>query len=112
MFNSTNIIVVFLSVAMWGLTFGGSATLLQTALAQAAGEYAVDIAIPMSATVWNLAISGGGMVGGIILDMRGAQSIPWTLFIIIIVALVVSWGAKKHGFVKSQVKYLDISEGV
>lgn len=34
--------------------------------------------------------------------MMGAQSIPWTLFIIVIIALVVSWGAKKHGFVKSK----------
>ncbi|MDA1680477.1 MFS transporter [Bacillus cereus group sp. TH152-1LC] len=91
-------IVIFLSVALWGLTFGGAATLLQTALAQAAGEEAVDIAMPMSATVWNLAIAGGGILGGIILDTLGVTFIPWTLLIIILLALLVAWGAKKHGF--------------
>lgn len=34
---SEHVAVVFGSVALWGLTFGGAATLLQTALAQAAG---------------------------------------------------------------------------
>ncbi|WP_433959222.1 MFS transporter [Cytobacillus horneckiae] len=98
---SNNVIVVFLSVGLWGLTFGGAATLLQTALAHAAGEEAVDIAIPISATVWNLAIAGGGIVGGMLLNI-GVQTIPWTLFIVVILALVVSWGANKHGFVKSK----------
>ncbi|QGQ45914.1 hypothetical protein [Metabacillus sediminilitoris] len=68
--NSENILVVFLSVSLWGLSFGGSATLLQTALAQV-----LDIAIPMSATFWNLAIA----VNGILLDTLGAQSIPWII---------------------------------
>jgi len=87
---------------LWGLSFGGAGTLLQTALARAVGEEAVDIAIPVSVTFWNLAIAGGGVVGGILLDIIGAQSIPWTLFIIVIIALVVAWGARKHGFVKSR----------
>ncbi|MFE6167463.1 MFS transporter [Viridibacillus arvi] len=99
--NSENVILVFLSIGLWGLSFGGAGTLLQTALALAAGEEAVDIAIPISATFWNLAIAGGGIVGGILLNI-GVQTIPWTLFIIVILALVVSWGAKKHGFVKSR----------
>jgi predicted MFS family arabinose efflux permease len=62
------------------------------------GEEAVDIAIPISATFWNLAIAAGGVVGGVLLNVTGAQSIPWTLFVVVLVALVVSWGAKKHGF--------------
>lgn len=96
--SSNNAIFIFISAAVWGLTFGGSATLLQTALAQAAGEEGVDIAIPLSATVWNLAIAGGGIVGGVLLDMLGTTSLPWTMLIFILLALIVSWGAKKHGF--------------
>ncbi|MGW9019116.1 MFS transporter [Priestia megaterium] len=96
--SSDNTIVVFVSAAVWGLTFGGAGTLLQTALAHAAGEEAVDIAIPISATFWNLAIAAGGIVGGILLDMLGTTSLPWTMLIIILLAWVVSWGAKKHGF--------------
>lgn len=96
--SGNSIIGVFGSVALWGLTFGGAGTLLQTALAKAAGEDAVDIAIPISATFWNLAIAGGGVGGGILLDTMGSQSIPWTLFIILLLALLVSWSAQKNGF--------------
>ncbi|MDK8193160.1 MFS transporter [Paenibacillus sp. UMB7766-LJ446] len=103
-FYSSNIIVVFLSAGLWGLSFGGSATLLQTALAQATGEKAIDIAIPMSATFWNIAIAGGGAIGGIILDGLGAKTIPWAIFILIMVALIVSWIAKNYAFVKVKVK--------
>ncbi|OME05408.1 hypothetical protein BSK64_14435 [Paenibacillus odorifer] len=40
--------IIFISVALWGLTFGGAATLLQTALAQAAGKQGVDIVLPIN----------------------------------------------------------------
>lgn len=49
----TNPTVVKAAVALWGLTFGGGATLLQTALADAAGE-GVDLAQALNTTVWNL----------------------------------------------------------
>lgn len=69
---SEHSIIVFGSVALWGLTFGGAATLLQTALAQAAGEQGVDLVMPINTTVWNLAIALGGMVGGVLLNQWGA----------------------------------------
>ncbi|AOK88932.1 MFS transporter [Paenibacillus polymyxa] len=89
--------VVYLSVALWGLTFGGAATLLQTALAEAAGESA-DVAQSMLVTAWNLAIGGGGLLGGILLETLGISSFPWTLLILMLLAFIVSWGAKNHGF--------------
>ncbi|AOM39769.1 hypothetical protein A9255_03755 [Xenorhabdus hominickii] len=54
--------VIYLSVALWGLTFGGAATLLQTASADAAGDGA-DVAQSMVVTAWNLTIAGGGIIG-------------------------------------------------
>ncbi|MFK4300863.1 putative MFS family arabinose efflux permease [Paenibacillus sp. RC254] len=89
--------IVYLSVALWGLTFGGAATLLQTALAETAGESA-DVAQSMLVTAWNLAIGGGGLLGGILLETLGVRSFPWTLLILMLLAFVVSWGAKEHGF--------------
>ena len=50
-------VAVFAGVFVWGLTFGGAATLLQTALADAAGEGA-DVALSMNVVVWNSAIAG------------------------------------------------------
>lgn len=96
-------IVVFTGVAIWGLTFGGAATLLQTASAEAAGENA-DVAQAMLVTSWNLAIGGGGVVGGILLEQLGVQTLPWALFLLIVFALVIVLKAKRKGFPKKEFK--------
>ncbi|RXZ79623.1 MFS transporter [Paenibacillaceae bacterium] len=90
--------LVYAAVAFWGLTFGGAATLLQTALAEASGEEGVDIVMPINTTVWNLAIAGGGIVGGTLLEFVGVQSFPGVLVILLLIALIIAWSAKKHGF--------------
>lgn len=90
--------LIYLMMMVWGLTFGGAATLLQTALARASGEHKVDMVMPINTTVWNLAIASGGTVGGVLLNQWGAQSFPWTLFILVVVALIVAWRGKKHAF--------------
>jgi predicted MFS family arabinose efflux permease len=86
-----------LGVVLWGLTYGGAGTLLQTAIADAAGENA-DVAQSMLVTAWNLAIGGGGVIGGIFLETLGVGSSPWALCVLALLALLVSWRAKKHGF--------------
>lgn len=95
--SSSQPIVIYLVVAVWGLTFGGAATLLQTAVAEAAGESA-DVAQSMLVTAWNLAIGGGGVMGGILITTVGVRSFPWVLFILLILALLVAWRAKEYGF--------------
>lgn len=50
---------IYVGVFIWGLTFGGAATLLQTALADSAGNGA-DVALSMNVVVWNSAVAGGG----------------------------------------------------
>ncbi|PTQ12066.1 MFS transporter [Sphingomonas oleivorans] len=66
----------------WGLGFGGAATLFQTASARAAGP-AADVAQAMIVTVWNLAIAGGALIGGVILDSLGAGALPWALLLLL-----------------------------
>ncbi|MBY9079116.1 MFS transporter [Paenibacillus sp. HN-1] len=89
--------VILLGVTAWGLTFGGAATLLQTAIAQAGGKGA-DIAQSMLVTVWNLAIGGGGIIGAILLEWFGAEYLPASLFILLLPALIIAGWAQKHGF--------------
>ncbi|MDC9622389.1 MFS transporter [Xenorhabdus sp. XENO-7] len=89
--------VIYISMAIWGLTFGGAAALLQTASADAAGSGA-DVAQSILVTVWNLSIAAGGMLGGILLDTQGVQIFPWVLLGLLVVGLIIAWGAKKHGF--------------
>ncbi|MFD0710500.1 MFS transporter [Paenibacillus sp. GCM10027626] len=90
-------ILIYLAVALWGLTYGGAGTLLQTAIAEAAGDNA-DVAQSMLVTAWNLAIGGGGIIGGILLETLGTSTFPWILLILLLLALLVSWRSKEHGF--------------
>ncbi|WP_241675039.1 MFS transporter [Paenibacillus luteus] len=96
--GASSALFVYAAVALWGLTFGGAATLLQTALAEASGEDGVDIVMPINTTVWNLAIAAGGIAGGTLLELIGAQSFPGVLLILLLIALIVAWRAKRHGF--------------
>ncbi|OTA18589.1 MFS transporter [Xenorhabdus beddingii] len=93
--------VIYLGIALWGVTFGGAATLLQTASADAAGDGA-DVAQSMVVTAWNLAIAGGGIAGGVLLETSGVSSFPWVICILLLIGLIVAWQAKKHGFPRSR----------
>lgn len=95
--SSTSPAVIYPGIAVWGLTFGGAATLLQTALADTAGEHA-DIALSMNVVTWNSAIALGGLTGGILLRHEGARSLPWALVALLIVALIIAFRARSHGF--------------
>ncbi|MCA8089736.1 MFS transporter [Burkholderia anthina] len=91
------IAIVYAGVALWGLAFGGAPTLFQTAAANAAGE-AADVVQSMLVTVWNFAIAGGGIAGGVLLDGAGAGAIPWVLVALLTAAGLGAWGARRHGF--------------
>ncbi|OLS60764.1 MFS transporter [Pseudomonas putida] len=90
-------LVIYLGVAAWGLSFGGAATLLQTALADAAGEGA-DVALSLNVVAWNSAIAGSGVVGGVLLDHWGAAAFPWAMLVLIGIGLLIAWSAHRHGF--------------
>ncbi|KAB0326073.1 MFS transporter [Janthinobacterium sp. PLB04] len=90
-------IVIYVSMAIWGITFGGAGTLLQTASADAAGD-GMDVAQAMVATIWNVAIAGGGLAGGMLLDGYGAASFPWAMLALLMVALTIAWRAHRHSF--------------
>ncbi|WP_226800043.1 MFS transporter [Burkholderia sp. Z1] len=89
--------IVYAGVALWGLAFGGAPTLFQTATANAAGD-AADVAQSMLVTVWNLAIAGGGIAGGMLLGATGAGAIPWVLVALLAAAWVGAWRARWHAF--------------
>ncbi|KMJ44120.1 MFS transporter [Xenorhabdus khoisanae] len=93
--------VIYLGITLWGLTFGGAATLLQTASADAAGDGA-DVAQSMVVTAWNLAIAGGGIIGGVLLETSSVSSFPWAICMLLLIGLIVAWKAKKHGFPHSR----------
>ncbi|RKT54330.1 MFS transporter [Saccharothrix australiensis] len=75
--------LVFAAVAVWGLGWGGVPTLLQTAAAHAGGD-AADTAQAMLVTVWNVAMSGGGVAGGVLLALLGPMSLPWAVVLLLV----------------------------
>ncbi|MDC7827995.1 MFS transporter [Pseudomonas sp. BaP3] len=73
--NRDSAMAQYLGLFLWGLTFGGAATLLQTALADTAGSGA-DAALAMNVVTWNSAIAGGGILGGLLLEGVGPHPRP------------------------------------
>lgn len=89
--------LVYVAAALWGLGWGGVPTLLQTAAGEAGGESA-DAAQAMLVTLWNVAMAGGGVVGGILLDLAGSGSFPWTVLLLMLPVIGVVVLARRHGF--------------
>ena len=89
--------VIYSGVAIWGLTFGGAATLLQTALADTAGDGA-GVALSMNVVAWNGAIAGGGILGGILLNIYGPVAFPLALIVLLAIALAIAGSARAYGF--------------
>ncbi|MFJ5986272.1 MFS transporter [Lentzea sp. NPDC092896] len=89
--------LIYLAAALWGLGWGGVPTLLQTAAGNAGGESA-DAAQAMLVTLWNVAMAGGGVIGGVLLDLSGSGSFPWSVLVLMVPVLVVVVLARRHGF--------------
>lgn len=89
--------VVFLAIIVWGWSFGGASTQMQTAAADAAGDN-VDVVQAMVTTAWNLAIASGGVIGGMLLNNAGAESFPWAIMAFMAVAFVIAYFGKKFAF--------------
>jgi predicted MFS family arabinose efflux permease len=79
--------IVYPSVALWGLAFGGFATITQTALSRFSGE-SLDVAQSMYTTSWNTAVAVGGVVGGVLLGGIGAASFAWVIIGILVLSLL------------------------
>ncbi|MER5354874.1 MFS transporter [Kitasatospora sp. NPDC002551] len=88
---------VYAAAVLWGLGWGGVPTLLQTAAGDAGGEQA-DAAQAMLVTLWNAAMAGGGVAGGLLLDRLGTGSFPWTVLLLLLPVLALVLAARVHGF--------------
>ena len=103
--------LLFVSVGSWGLAFGGAATLLQTASAEAAGA-AGDVAQSLVVTCWNVGIAGGAIAGGLLLAGIGSFALPWAAFLLLVPALIVTISAHRHGFPGYSIRHPgDVSVG-
>jgi len=88
---------LYLSIALWGVTYGGAPTLLQTACADAAGEGG-DVAQSMLVTAWNSAIALGGIIGGLLLTGAGVAWFGPVALVLIGLAWLLAWAGRRGGF--------------
>ncbi len=58
----------------------------------------VNAAQAILVTLWNVAMAGGGVVGGFLLDLLGATSFPWSVLALLVPALTVVVSTRTHGF--------------
>lgn len=82
------------AVVLWGLGFGGVSALIQTAVARRSGEQ-LDVGQSLVVVGWNLAIAGGGAVGGAVLKGAGAAMLPWPLVALLLATLSVTLASRK-----------------
>ena len=83
-------VMVFAAVGIWGLAFGGTPALFQTASALAAGTSA-DTAQSVVVTLWNAAIAAGSLFGGIALNAFGVTSFPPVLVGLLLLSIAIAY---------------------
>ncbi|MRG65954.1 MFS transporter [Rhizobium pusense] len=91
----------WLATGVWGLAFGGAATLFQTAAAKTSGK-ASEVAQAMIVTAWNLAIAGGGIIGGLLLEHSGINWLSWSVLALLSLAFVIAYLEKERAFPSKQ----------
>lgn len=94
----TNAAATVALIALWGLSFGGAATILQTSLGQRVADSALDLVMSLNATVWNVSIAGAGVIGGLLVQSGRVALIPWLVAGMALVALwIVVCHVGDHG---------------
>jgi predicted MFS family arabinose efflux permease len=90
-------IAIIISIAAWGVAFGGSGSLQQTALTNASGT-AVDAAQSVLVTGLNLGIALGGILGGLVLTGIGAGALPFATLALLVLVLIIVFAGRRHAF--------------
>jgi DHA1 family inner membrane transport protein len=73
---------------LWGAFFGGIPSIVQARMLQSASLRLRDTASAWLTISFNIAIGGGALLGGLVLDTAGIAALPWAAAIGIAVALV------------------------
>ena len=83
--------------AVWGLAFGAIPPLLQTRLLQATPARQRDAASALYTTAFNVGIGGGALVGAVLFERVGVQSLPFVYAAVLVaVALVLVGDAARR----------------
>ncbi len=85
----TQPVVVIATMVIWSIAFGGAPAMLQTRMLHTASPRIRDVASAYLTTSFNIAIGGGALVGGILLDRTSILVLPFVDVGITLLAIVV-----------------------
>ena len=78
-----------IAFVVWGVTFGALPPLFQTKMLQVAPERMRDLASAFYTTGFNAGIGGGALIGALVLDGSGVDTLPLLYVGVAAVMLVV-----------------------
>lgn len=90
-------VAVTIGSALWGLTFGGAAAQLQSALSTAGGENS-DVANSFLPVAFNLAIFLAGAAGALVLGIDDAVVLPIVMIAGGVLAMGIAFAGRKTAF--------------
>lgn len=88
LFSGTQWFVIVL-FALWGVAFGGLPSLLHGRVLGAASPRIRDLASASLTTSFNIAIGGGALLGGVLLDAFGVEVLPLAFAALVVIAIAV-----------------------
>jgi len=80
---------VVVGLAIWSIAFGGIPSLLQSRMMHSVSARLRDTASAWVTISFNLAIGGGALLGGVLLDRLGIAVLPFTEAVLILAAIAV-----------------------
>lgn len=75
--GARGLVPAILLMMLWSASFGGLPALFQTRALHGASARIRDLSGAVTTTAFNLAIGGGALFGGIVLDRLGIAFVPW-----------------------------------
>lgn len=83
----TSVVPIVIGLVVWSVFFGGVPALMHSRVLHSASERIRDLAAAWLTTAFNLAIGGGALIGGFILDGFGIGVLPWVAAAVIAAGL-------------------------
>ncbi|WP_404287933.1 MFS transporter [Glutamicibacter arilaitensis] len=95
--GNQSLIAVLVALALWGISFGGAAPQLQSAISAASGENA-DVANSLLGVAFNVAIFFAGIVGAVLISTADGLVLPVLMVALAAVALAIAFTARRYAF--------------
>jgi DHA1 family inner membrane transport protein len=86
--GARGLVPAILLMMLWSASFGGLPALFQTRALHGASARIRDLTGAVTTTAFNLAIGGGALFGGLVLDHLGLALVPWVAAAVVSVGVV------------------------